>query len=61
MLHWLKGLGFFGVALLVMVMGFSLTLIMPLISILTVIVGIVVLAGWLGQQYAQYCKEKSKP
>lgn len=61
MINWFKGLGFFGVSLMVMVMGFSLTLIMPLISILTVVVFIVVFAGWLGQQYAQYCKEKDKP
>ena len=58
MIHWLKGLGFFGAALVIMVMGFALTILLPLISILATIIAIIVTAGWLGHQYIQYSKGK---
>lgn len=60
MINWIKGLGIFSGTLVVGVMALSLTLIMPIISILTVIVAIVVFAGWLSQQYIEYCNEKKK-
>ena len=57
MIDWIKGLGLFFGTIVVGVMALSLTLIMPIIALLTTIVCIVAIAGWIAQQYVEHKKQ----
>lgn len=54
----LKGLGLGSLALIIGLLAFSITFILPLLSIVAVVVLIFGGAGVIGQQYYAYSKEK---
>lgn len=56
----LKGLGVGSFILVLGVLALSLTLILPILSLLAVVVGVIGLAIILGQQYYAYLQEKEQ-
>jgi len=59
-IKWIKSLGVFFGTLVAGVMAIVIALLLPIIGILTLLLIIVIVSGWLGQQYFEYCK-KDKP
>jgi len=60
MLNWFKGLGIFSMICVIGVLAISLTLIMPIIAIIAVVVGVILFAAIITQQYLAWSKEQKQ-